>query len=223
MRVAVVSLTRDRLLYTRHCFGALRRFAGIAYDHYVVDQGSQDGTPGWLDAYKWWFAETTHLPANIGISSAMNLVVDRISGDYDVIVKFDNDCELVAENTLRDVCQLALEGNAILSPRILGLIRPPAPQGEFLIGDELIVDVPQIGGIFMAVPAWIYQQGFRYDETNNLDDVQLCWWYRGTHNGRCGYVARLDAWHYETTEGQYQRFPDYYRRQSAEYGRPSPI
>lgn len=222
MKVAVVSLTRDRLPYTEHCFRTLRHLAGVPYHHYIVDQGSVDGTVRWLDTYKWWFADVDKHPENLGISRAMNTVVDRICWDYDVIVKFDNDCELTQYNTLRDVCQLALEGDAILSPRILGLIRPPAAQGEFTIGRETVIDIPQIGGIFMAVPAWIYQQGFRYDEANNLDDVQLCWWYRG-NNGRCGYVSRLEAWHYETTAGQYQRFPDYYWRQSAEYGQPCPV
>lgn len=229
MKVAVLTLTRDRLAYTQHCFAKLREFAGCDLDHYVLDNGSRDGTFEWLCEWRPNLAcafQSEH--ENIGISRGMNELISYLcdytdTPDYDVIVKFDNDCELTQPNTLRDVCQLALDGNAILSPRILGLINPPAPQGEFAIGGEAIVDIPQIGGIFMAVPAWIYRDGFRYDETNNLDDVQLCWWYRGTHNGRCGYVQRLEAWHYETTRGQYARFPDYYRRQSAEYGQPCPV
>ena len=186
MKVAVLTLTRDRLAYTQHCFAKLREFAGCEYDHFVFDQGSGDGTMEWLRAYQ-RDPETTICiypsSMNIGISRAMNRTLEYVTSfarfwqyEYDVIVKFDNDCELTQPNTLRDVCQLALDGNAILSPRILGLINPPAPQGEFAISGEAIVDIPQIGGIFMAVPAWIYRDGFRYDETNNLDDVQLCWW-----------------------------------------------
>ena len=48
MRVAVLSLTRDRLVYTRHCFAKLHEFAGCEFDHYVLDQGSKDGTDEWL-------------------------------------------------------------------------------------------------------------------------------------------------------------------------------
>ena len=44
MKFAVLTLTRDRLEYTQHCFETLRQNAGCDYDHYVLDQGSEDGT-----------------------------------------------------------------------------------------------------------------------------------------------------------------------------------
>ncbi len=215
--VAVLSLTRDRLSYTQHCFRRLREFAGIPFDHYVFDQGSQDGTAGWLrDVYRPdYFALS---PDNVGISRGMNKLLDATKmHSYDVIVKFDNDCELVEPDTLRDVARLTFEGNCLLSPRILGLQNPPPHGHEFQIGDETIIDIPQIGGIFLAVPGHLYQR-FRYDETNHMDDVQVCWWYRG-QGGRCGYVKRLEAWHYETTTGQHARYPDYFARQVSE-GKP---
>jgi hypothetical protein len=120
-------------------------------------------------------------------------------------------------NTLRDVAQLAHEGGALLSPRILGLNNPPQPTRELRIGDETILDVPQIGGIFLAAPAWVYDE-FRYSESNPKfggDDVEICAWFR-RQGGTCGYVKRLEAWHYETTEGQRERFPDYWDRKLVE-------
>jgi len=215
MNIAVLTLTRDRLGYTQHCFAKLREFAGCDYDHYVLDQGSTDGTREWL--------EDEHEPAvlvaketNVGISTGMNellrYVVD-LPDPYDVIVKLDNDCELTQPNTLRDVAQLALDGGCILSPRILGLNNPPAITGELRIGEETILDVPQIGGIFMAVPAWVYDE-FRYSMWGH-DDVELCAWFR-QHGGTCGYVKRLEAWHYETTDGQNERYPDYLARKVEE-------
>jgi GT2 family glycosyltransferase len=44
MNVAVLTLTRDRLPYTQHCFATLKENAGCDYDHIVLDQGSTDGT-----------------------------------------------------------------------------------------------------------------------------------------------------------------------------------
>ena len=218
MRVAVVTLTRDRLDFTKHCFARLREFAGCDYDHFVFDQASQDGTREWLEEYDCagvWFA-----PENIGISRAMNKMHDLVSetADYDVVVKFDNDCELVQPNTLRDVCALTLAGGALLSPRILGLNNPPQPTRELRIGDEMILDIPQIGGIFLAAPAWIYDE-FRYSESNPTwggDDVEICRWFR-SRGGTCGYVKRFEAWHYMGTEGQRDADPEYFVRKDAEY------
>lgn len=217
MNIAVISLTRDRLDYTRHCFAKLHEFSGCTFDHFVVDQGSSDGTQDWLREQK---IPSYLLPQNIGINRGMNLVLDVLADEaYDVIVKMDNDCELTQPNTLRDVCSLVMESACILSPRILGLNNPPPVLGEFTIGGEVILDIPQIGGIFTAAPASIYNE-FRFDESKLLDDdVQLCWWWRWK-GGRCGYVKRLAANHYETTRGQWARYPDYFQRTLAE-GKPA--
>ena len=50
MNIAVLSLTRDRLDYTKHCFGRLIELAGCDFDWYITDQGSNDGTVDWLHA-----------------------------------------------------------------------------------------------------------------------------------------------------------------------------
>ncbi len=215
--VAVLSLTRDRLAYTKHCFASLHQHAGIAFDHFVLDQASEDGSGEWLDSY-----EPTVLieeRENIGVCRGLNTLIDAAfeMDDYDVIVKFDNDCELTQQDTLRDIVDLVMEGGCILSPRILGLRNTPQPMRELVIGNEPILDIPQIGGIFMAVPAWTYDE-FRYDETSplyGLDDVALCRWWR-SQSGTCGYVKRLAAWHYETTDGQHERYPDYFARKEQE-------
>src|SRR3954470_1220847 len=105
MRVAVLTLTRDRLAYTRHCFSKLHEYAGCDFDHYVLDQGSTDGTAEWLrDEYDPDFLCLS--PRNLGISPGMNKLLDwtQETGDHDVVVKFDNDCKLMTPNTLHDIC-----------------------------------------------------------------------------------------------------------------------
>jgi len=218
LAIAVLTLTRDRIDYTKHCFDKLHEFAGCNFDHYVLDNGSTDGTEDWL-ADEYDPSLLCIAGKNLGINAGLNLLIAEVNeqDDYDVIVKFDNDCELTQPNTLRDICSLAVEGGCILSPRILGLRQPPKPFRELHVSGEIIQDVPQIGGIFMAVPAWNYTDfGFRYDENKMIyDDVDLCaeWRRRG---GTCGYVKRFEAWHYETTDGQHERYPDYFTRKYEE-------
>ena len=218
MRIAVLSLTRDRREYTRHCFDSLFNNAGCDYDHFILDQGSTDGTRGAIAA----FPNVVLLKHNIGISRGMNVLLEIVDGQgYDVVVKFDNDCELTEPDTLATVARLALEGNALLSPRILGLQNPPPVLGRFAIAGESILDIPQIGGIFLAAPAHVYED-FRYNPDNPIfggDDVEICAWWRA-NGGKCGYVEHLTANHYETTEGQQERFPDYFQRKHAEMGMP---
>jgi len=222
VRVAVLTLTRDRLEYTQHCFAALREHAGCDYDHFVLDQGSTDDTQRWL--MNGVYQGLSLQRENLGISRGMNVLLDLIRVNqepYDVVVKFDNDCELTMPNTLRDVAALAVEGDCLLSPRILGLNNPPRMTRVFLIAEERIIDIPQIGGIFLAAPAWLYEV-YRYPDQGpawGLDDADICRWMRG-RGGLCGYVERLSANHYETTSGQHERYPEYFERTLAE-GKPS--
>lgn len=225
MRVAVLSLTRDRIDYTRHCFETLRQNAGCEFDHFVLDQGSTDGTTEWLDEE--FGAERLRSvqfePTNIGVNRGMNALLDtvRLCGDYDVITKIDNDCEVLTPSTLRDVCALAVRWDAILSPRILGLRSPPPTIGR-LEDETAAVDLTQlIGGIFMAVPAHVFTvEKYRHDESGPVwghDDTRLCSWFRST-GGVTGYVVGYEANHYETTDGQHARYPEYFERRVAEGG-----
>ena len=130
MRVAVLSLTMNRLGYTKHCFATLRANAGCDFDWFITDNGSQDGTVDWLLANT--DATVTAYNENAGISPALNAMLDDIveAADYDVIVKVDNDCELLTPNTLRNVAELALTHDAILSPWIRGLRSTPQPYDQ---------------------------------------------------------------------------------------------
>jgi glycosyltransferase involved in cell wall biosynthesis len=201
------------LPYTQHCFATLNKYAGCEYDHYVLDQGSTDGTTDWLREQE---IPAIELPENIGINLGLNLMLDTIElDDYDVVVKFDNDSELLTPYTLRDVCAYAMEADMILSPRIHGLRNPVPTIGTH---GPLIDLTPIVGGIFMATPAYVFQDGYRHNPNVGLwgsDDSDLC-----RHVGRCGYVRGYDANHYLTTDGQHADIPDYFARTLAE-GKPS--
>lgn len=225
MRVAVLTLTRDRLLYSQHCFDTLRANAGIEFDWYVLDQGSTDGTPEWLDLQDDLTFVT--LDRNVGITRGLNYLLDEMvypadfevePSDYDVIVRFDNDCEVVQPGTLRAVCEAAYDFDAILAPHVQLLRHPPAVVGEVDMIGETIQVTNILGGIFMAIPARLFTDlGYRYDETHPAwtgDEAIVPWWR--AQGGVAGY---LDGWHvnhYERVQEQADTLPDYQARKAAE-------
>lgn len=213
-------MTRDRLDYTKHCFQQLETHAGTDYDHFVLDQASTDGTDLWLAEWKGANRHAVCVGQNMGISRGLNFLLDYIGTRYDVIVKFDNDCEPTSDGILRDVAQAAHDTGAIVSPVIHGL-RNPVPTLSYrqLDGWPLRL-TPMVGGIFMAVPYALYRTGFRYDETGPTwggDDTGICAWHHG-RGGLTGYLTTHQAWHYKTTDGQHDDLPAYFERRVLEGG-----
>ena len=52
LKVAIFSLTYDRLEYTKECFDSMYKTAGYPIDvHVIVDNGSKDGTIEWVKEY----------------------------------------------------------------------------------------------------------------------------------------------------------------------------
>lgn len=210
-------MTRDRLAYTKHCFDSLQKYAGIEFDHFVLDQGSSDGTVEWLcEEYKPKLALC--IKENIGISKGINSLL-QYAKRYDWYVKFDNDCELTTKDTLKASLQ---DKNWILSPHIQGLDSPPAIGQEQLVGDVWVGETTILGGIFMAVPSWVFDD-YRHADDNpiwGMDDVRIVEWFR-SRGGRTGYMLDYKANHYLTTAGQRDdNIGGYYTRKELEfYGR----
>lgn len=218
MRAAVLTLTRDRLDYTRHCFQTLQEHAGTAYDHFVLDQGSTDGTVEWLENRD--DLDVTFLNDNVGICRGLNLLLAHAcdAREYDVIVRFDNDCEVVQPGTLRTVCDAAVDHDAIVAPRVEGLLHPPPTIRTTRLGDHVIDETGILGGIFMAIPSHLFtERGFRYDERHPFatgDEAIVPWWR--SRGGICGYLHGFTVNHYEGTVAQRERFPQYEARKVAE-------
>jgi GT2 family glycosyltransferase len=231
VNVAVLTLTRDRLAYTQHCFATLQELAGCDYDHYIVDQASTDGTDAWLDQEYEADRITAYavLTENVGICRALNLMLDEEFNpvDFDVVVRWDNDCELIQPDTLKAVCEVALDYDLIVAPRVVGLRNPPPILGRFVYDSRYSLDVVHhLGGIFMAIPAKAFSEyGFRYDERQPLwagDELICPWWAsvadRTTGGGRSGYLDGFEVNHYLSTDGQAADNPEYFRRRVLEGG-----
>lgn len=215
MNIAVLTLTRDRLDYTKHCFAALEENAGTEYEHWVLDQGSSDGSAAWLHEWSTGNRRVLFGLENVGISRGTNHLLDALgSHDFDVIIKADNDCELTTPDTLADIAYLVHTYGLLLSPVIRGLRQPPATLGKPLsLGGQLVDEKAQIGGIFLAAPASLYDD-FRYSESNPAwgnDDVEVCAYWRA-QGGKCGYVQGYEANHFLGTEGQWADQPAYFAR-----------
>jgi len=122
-----LTLTRDRADYTRHCFASLVEFAGCPFDHYVLDQGSEDDTVEFLHQYEPY--ELAVFPENVGIHRGWNILLEEAASGYgmgyDVYVTLDNDCELHQPGTLKAVCEAIYPDSGwIASPTVNGLQNP---------------------------------------------------------------------------------------------------
>ncbi len=220
-----MTLTRDRLEYTQHCFATLRDYAGCEYDHYVLDNGSKDKTPQWLvqQVEAGRLLKAALSTENIGCCAGWNSLVDSFEDDYDVVVCFDNDCEVLQADTLKVVASLVKQSGWILAPRVDGLLYPPPAiaheQMELGLTDYAIEETSILGNIFMAIPGHLLED-FRWDESYAVWDggESITRWYRA-NGGRCGYVPAFRVNHYLTTMGQKEDMPWYAERRVAEGGR----
>lgn len=234
MNIAIYTLTRDRLQYTKDCFAALREKAGIdpdCLDHYIIDNGSTDGSKDWIYCTycNQWPKGTWvrgDLTENVGISAGSNMALKCIMvnskfRDYGLIVKFDNDCMIQSPDILAEFARIYSECKEaerwVLSPRVEGINNQPRRVRQHTLAGHEIGVTAIVGGLFHVVPTPIYRKFMEaggYDETLpkawGQDDCFCDWLAR---NGYAkGYVEDLVVEHYETTTGQAKRWPAYFER-----------
>lgn len=222
-RIAIYTLTRERLEYTQRSFALLKQMAGVEYDHYVVDNGSKDGTREWLMENAEQFKHLTLFSENKGISQGSNSALYAIFAEeeitmrrYDLIIKMDNDCEVATVGLLSKICHLyeALGeewDKYVLSPRVEGINSQPSRIKELPneIGQTAI-----IGGLFHIVPGSVYHRYGSYPldvpKAKGQDD-DFCAWVN-KQGMVVGYIENLLVKHMDTTDGQCQKFPEYFKR-----------
>lgn len=227
MKVAVYTLTRDRLEYTKFCFNTLWKNAGHDFDHFIVDNGSEDGTDEWLRAHADKFKKVLLNDRNEGISKASNEALKMIFQEenkarelYDLIIKFDNDCEVISENIIGQICEIYQDifekdylSEYILSPKVEGIANQPSRETFENLGGRRIGITSIVGGLFHIVPAEIYKS-YQYPEKLPKawgQDDDICAWFK-QKGGKVGYIEGLVVNHYKTTAGQAKDFPAYFER-----------
>lgn len=239
-KVAIFTLSYDRLEYTQQFFKNAGASAGYDFDWYVLDQGSRDGSAKWLETIaggrgsinKKQTKELAHgnlhfrylglSEKNLGITRGSNKLVDEImaSGDYQIIIKADNDCLFLTEGWLATVVDLWQRNHRLyVSPYVEGLVQNPGGAhrvGYGHIGDYFVEVTQHIGGIFAAIDARAYQD-FRWQDQflHGNQDAEASMAFR-----KQGYMPLYlplhRVQHCDGTEGQHEKFPEYFERRKLE-------
>ena len=237
LRIAIYTLTMNRLEYTKQMYKALWNTAHYDFDWYVIDQGSKDGPAEWLKSltrdgskipssdpgeYCEMNIRYRLYPENVGLAKGWNNIVEFIKaeGEYDVIIKVDNDAELMTSGWLAAMVEMFERNrNFILSPYVEGLEGSPGgvlrarAGGEspyIQINDKILGMVPNLGGIVFATPIEIWKN-WKFDELyEGNKDVVLSKYARGM-GYTLAYMEEFRVWHIDGTAGQHRKYPDYFK------------
>jgi GT2 family glycosyltransferase len=123
MLTSVVTLTHNKLDYTRLCLPSLLATTGVPWELIVVDNGSTDHTPDWVAGELTHLARTAGVNVrlirndkNIGCSTARNQGAAAASGTR--LVFIDNDVALRSRNWL------ATLGSTLDADQSVGIVGP---------------------------------------------------------------------------------------------------
>jgi glycosyltransferase involved in cell wall biosynthesis len=221
-KVAIYSITYDRIEYTKKSFKSLKETAGYPFDHFIVDNGSTDETRSFLVDYVPPERRLIH-GENQGISRASNQVVDMIKEkDYDIIVKWDNDCIGLTKGWLLKMVDIWKSNRMMaLSCYVQGLVDNPGGAqriGYGTLKGELVGIAKHLGGICHFVDAHAYDV-FRWDEDSFLHGVQDMEFsqYLQFHGFSMGYLENYYVSHGPVnTAKQKDDYPEYFERRIKE-------
>ena len=224
-RVAIFTLTYDRLSETTVSFGTLHNTAGFPFTHIVVDNGSSDGTVDYLKTYAGEHDVQLILNSeNKGISLASNQALDWIKDKgYDIIVKVDNDAIFKTKGWLSKMVQIWKANRKVaMSCYISGLKDNPGGAPRVVYGKicgELVGVARHLGGIVHFVDAKAYDN-FRWDTENatlhGSQDVEFSM-YLVSIGYQMFYLENYFVNHgLDGTQGQLEKYKDYFERRKWE-------
>jgi len=214
-KVAIFTLTMNRLEYTKVMYESLRK-SGYPFDWYVIDQGSTDETVSWLTSLKDKTIHLTQLKENIGISKGSNLALNQIGDKYDFVLKIDNDAELLTNDWLLKLLRIfEAHWQIILSPYVEGLEENigGSPRLAYRqLRSHLVGVTPHIGGLFVMAHKSAYKD-FRWDEKDFLHGMQDLVFSREIQKKGylVAYVEDMRVAHQKGTLGQKKEYPEYFK------------
>lgn len=220
-RVAVFTIHYNRLDYSKATWKEMRETAGYDFDWYCRDNGS-DGTAKWLNENTNAILDTVRPRKNLGITKASNKLIKLIqdNGDYDIIIKIDNDVEFETYGWLKDTIDLWKRNHQVyVSPYVEGLKHNPGGarrKGFGMIGDEYIEVTNHIGGIFAAIDARAYDS-FRWTDEmlHGNQDVEASMAFRKMGYMPC-YYPKHRIVHRDGTDGQREKYQEYFEKRKDE-------
>ena len=214
MKIAIFSLTKNRLYYTKRTLESLHNKTHIPYDHYIIDQASTDGTLNYLNKHKDIYNLKIYpLGINIGINRGVNFAIDRIGDEADIILKLDNDVEIETDGWLKK-CINVLSKKFVISPYVKGLINNRGGVNRYGHIKELNIGItPFIGGICMIGyrDAWTKDSnGWEFPVPKHAGGDRAFCMKLSLSGYKFGYVEDVVIKHVETTVGQIERYPSYF-------------
>ncbi len=219
-KVAIFTITYDRLDYTKRMKDSLDKSTKYKYDWLVFDNGSKDGTVQWLETQTDFLSGSS---TNRGLSFASNYLIDKAmvdDGTYDIIVKVDNDCDFKTVGWLETMIDLWKRNHMLyMSPYPEGLVHNPggAPRiGYSFIGPYYTEITTHIGGICAGIDARAYKT-FRWkDEFLHGDQDSEASKAFGKMRYMPIYYPLHRLMHMDSTEEQYKKYPEYFERRKQE-------
>lgn len=224
-RIAIYTITYDRLEYTKRMYESMRQSTKYQFDWFVFDNGSVDGTQDWITKETPFASGST---TNRGITFASNYLIDKImeldskmsANGFQMIIKVDNDCEFMTKGWLESIVDLWKRNHMIyVSPYVEGLVNNPggAPRiGHSFISPYFLEVTNHIGGLFAAIDKRAYKE-FRWSDKflHGNQDREASEAFREQRYMPC-YMPLHRVMHMDTTEGQHHKFPDYFERRKSE-------
>jgi len=217
--VAIYTITYDRLEYTKRMYQSMKESSGYPFYWFVFDNGSKDDTQTWVAQQTKYVAGTFE---NKGLTYASNFLVDRImkDGEYQIIIKVDNDCEFMTKYWLSSIVDLWKRNHMLyVSPYVEGLVHNPggAPRvGHAYIGPYYCEVTEHIGGIFAAID-WKAYKNFRWKDQflhGNQDREASLHFVKNRYMPM--YLPMHRVCHMDGTEEQHRKYPEYFERRIKE-------
>lgn len=227
MKINVFTFTRDRLTYTKICFNSLQACQKYhRFNHYVLDNGSADGTQIYLTSNADKFKGLILSPSNLGLHKSCEMLSTLID-PCDLVIKADNDCFFNNVETISNIAKAyktlcdAGKKLSILSPTVKGIVNQPKRGTPFTLTTKDKVSYQyhptgQIGGICMAIPYDLFKL-LVYNTSLPMAkglDSNIC--QQGILHDYSLYYFDDTVTHYDTTPLQAKRYPAYFVRKRNE-------
>jgi len=206
--VAIFSMCWNRLYYTEHCFDSLWEKAGMEFDHFVIDNGSTDGTEEWLLKNRHKFKGIIRNEKNLGIGNAiMQMVMLAKRYGYDWFITGSNDIEILTDNFVKKMHEFweMTKGEYLFSPKIGGITHTVKVLETTRIKGYNAEVIDASGGVYIACPTSLLEDYLTSVSTWRANSLCRFAAERGIKNL---YLTDLKVNHYETTAGQMKRYPN---------------
>lgn len=224
-RVAIFTLSYNRLDYTKRTAKSMRTSTKYPFDWFVWDNGSKDGSAEWLEkeAIDPSCKYLKLSKKNVGISRASNGLIDVIKSQenpYDIIIKVDNDCEFMTYGWLESLIDLWKRNHLLyMTPYPEGLVHNPggAPRvGYSYIGPYFVEVSYHVSGLCAAVDAKAYDK-FRWQDRflHGNQDREASIAFNKLRYMPC-YIPLHRVLHMDTTTGQHKKYKKYFKNRIEE-------